>query len=416
MGKCSAALLVSLFVFLPVVLFAQTPENPVENPPEAVAGHVITSIEVIGLKRTRTKVTDYALGKFIGRDAKSLDLNEVKAAVIDTGVLEPVSVEFLPEDGRLIVHVEEKWSFLPLPMVTVNSGGTNFGLFIADTNAFGLRDQAAVGGMYGSDGWMGMVMYRNTPERDNFPGWNTAFMYSRREKEEQNRKEQTLRGYEASFFQAAFGLEYPFTRKLNLSLVFSFTDIQILDPVLNAPEEDSRNIGFSLSAAYRSSSWDGYLLSERSLSLSYGYMPALVGSSFHELGMGFVYALPIVPGFLVSLKGEANAKLGAGKVFEDSPRGVNILPAQFSTLHYAGALAGLEKYLFKTRYGTLSAFASWQAVVSSGSLSGEAFDHGPAGGIRFYLSRIAIPALGFTVAYNMTTSLPQFSFNLGMGF
>jgi hypothetical protein len=61
-------------------------------------------------------------------------------------------------------------------------------------------------------------------------------------------------------------------------------------------------------------------------------------------------------------------------------------------------------------------FASWQAVVSSGSLSGETFDHGPAGGVCFYLSRIAIPALGFTVAYNMITSLPQFSFSLGMGF
>jgi hypothetical protein len=415
MGKCSAVLPISLLVFLPVVLFAQTVKEGPRAGPEITAG-TITSVEVTGLKRTKTKVTDYALGKFIGRDAESLDINEVKAAVLDTGVLEPVSVEFLPEDGRLLVHVEEKWSFFPVPLIMVNSGGTNFGLFLADTNALGLRDQAAVGGMYGSDGWMGMALYRNTPERNNFPGWNTMFMYSRREKEEQDREEQTLRSYEAAFFQAVFGLEYPFTRKLNLSLTFSFTDIQILDPVLDAPEEGGRNIGFSLSAAYRSSSWDGYLLSERSFSLSYGYMPAFVGSSFHELGMRFVFAFPVVPGFLASLKGEANAKDGAGKVFEDSPRGVDILPAKFSALHYAGALAGLEKYLLKTRQGTLSVFASWQAVVSSGSLSGKTFDHGPAGGVRFYLSRIAIPALGFTVAYNMTTSLPQFSFSLGMGF
>jgi hypothetical protein len=417
MGRCSAVLLAGLVVFLPVVLFAQTAkEDPLAGFPMEHTAGIITSVEVRGLKRTKTKVTDYALGKFIGRDAGSLDINEVKAAVLDTGVLEPVSVEVLPEDGRLLVYVEEKWSFVPLPLVMVNSGGTNFGLFLADTNAFGLRDQIAIGGMYGSDGWMGMALYRNTPERDNFPGWNTAFMYSSQKKEDQDKREQILRSYEATFLQASFGLEYPLTRKLNLSLTFFFIDIQISDPVFNAPEEGGRNIGISPGIAFRFSSWDGYLLSERSLSLSYGYAPAFVGSSFHGPDMRFVFAFPVVPGFLASVKGEASVKAGAGRVFEGSPRGVDILPARFSALHYAGAQAGLEKYLFKTRLGTLSAFASWQAVFSSGSLSGETFDHGPAGGVRFYLSRIAIPALGFTVAYNMTTSLPQFSFSLGMGF
>ncbi|MDR0586345.1 MAG: hypothetical protein LBG26_03805 [Treponema sp.] len=423
MDKYSAV----LFFLLPVFLFAQTdpqagvldfsaPENLSEDTPA-----VITSIEVTGLKRTKTKVTDYALEKFIGRDAGSPGIiNEVKAVVIDTGVLEPVSVELLPEPGgvRLRVHVEEKWSFFPIPLIMVNSGGTSFGLFIADTNAFGLRDQVAAGGMYGSDGWMGMALYRSTPERNNFPGWNAAFMYSGQKKADQDKKQQTLRRYQAAFLQASVGLEYPVTDKLNLSFTVSFTDITVSKPVLNAPEEGNRSIGFSPGIVYRSSGWDGYLLSERSLSFSYGYMPAFAGSSFHELDMRFVFAIPVVPGFLASLKGGANVKPGAGKVFEDSPRsiGIDILPVKFSACHYASAITGLEKYLFKARYGTLSVFFSWQAVFSSGSLSGETFDHGPAGGVRFYLSRVAIPALGFTAAYNMTTFLPQFSFSVGMGF
>jgi outer membrane protein assembly factor BamA len=409
MGKFSVILFFVLVVH-PVFLFAQR---------ETAAGS-ITSIEVTGLRRTRTTVTDHALRRFIGRDAESLDINEVKAAIIDTGVLEPVSVELLPEDGGtgLFVRVEEKWALFPIPLILANSGGTNFGLFLADTNAFGLRDQAAVGGMYGSDGWMGMALYRNTPERNNFPGWNTAFMYSSRKKEDQNKKEQTLRSYDAAFLRVSFGLEYPVTGKLTLLFTFSFTEIAVSNPMLNAPEEGNRSIGFSPGIAYRSSRWDGYLLSEQSLSLSYGYMPAFVGSSFHELDMRFVFAIPVVPGFLASLKGGANIKPGAGRVFEDGPRGIgiDILPAKFSALHYAGAQAGFEKYLFKTRLGTLSAFISWQAVFSSGSLLGETFDHGPAGGLCFYLSRVAIPALGFTAAYNMTTSLPQFSFSIGMGF
>jgi outer membrane protein assembly factor BamA len=331
MNKCSAI----FFLLFPVFLFAQT---------EKAAPVIITSIEVTGLKRTKAKVTDYALEKFIGRDAESPGIiNEVKAVIIDTGVLEPVSVELLPEPGgvRLRVSVEEKWSLFPVPLIMVNSGGTNFGLFLADTNAFGLRDQAAVGGMYGADGWMGVALYRNTPERDNFPGWNTVFVYSSRKKEDQNKKEQTLRSYEATLLRASFGLEYPVTGKLNLLFVFSFTEIAVSNPTLDAPEQGNRSVGFSPGIAYRSSKWDGYLLSERSLSLSYGYMPAFVGSSFHELDMRFVFTIPVVPGFLASLKGGANIKPGAGKVFEDGPRGIDILPAKFSTLHYAGALAGV---------------------------------------------------------------------------
>jgi hypothetical protein len=404
----------------PVESFAESPEESSvkshqQNPPER-----IVSIEVTGLKRTKTKVTDYALGKFIGRDAESLDINEVKAAVIDTGVLEPVSVELARKDGgvTLLVQVEEKWSIFPVPLVLVSSGGTNFGLFLADANAFGLRDQAAVGGMYSPDGWTGMALYRSTPERNNFPGWNGAFIYSSQKKEEQNRKERTLRVYRATFLRASAGLEYPLADKLTFSFTVSFTDIAVSDPVLNAPEKGNRNIGFSPAIAYRISIWDGYLLSERSVSFSYGYMPALAGSSFHELDMNFAFAFPIVPGFVASLKGGATGKPGAGAALEDSPRGAgsDILPQKFTALHYAAAAAGFEKYLFKARQGTLSAFVSWQAVFSSGSLSGKTFDHGPAGGIRFYLSRVAIPALGFVAAYNVTTSLPQFSFSLGMGF
>jgi outer membrane protein assembly factor BamA len=418
------------FLFLPVFLFAQNSnfragpqagvsEYQAESFPENPRGR-IASIEVTGLKRTKTAVTDYALERFIGRDAERLDTNEVRAAIIDTGVLDPVSVELVQKDGGVViqVQVEEKWSFFPIPMLLVDSGETNFGLFIADTNAFGLRDQAVVGGMYGLGGWTGMVMYRNTPERNNFPGWNAVFMYSSRKKADQNREQQTLRRYEAAFLRASAGLEYPVTGKLNLFFTVSFTDIAVSTPVLNAPEEGNRYIGFSPGIAYRSSIWDGYLLSERSLSVSYGYMPAFVGSSFHELDMDFVFAVPVVPGFVASLKGKANSRPGAGSTLENGPDsvGIDILPKNFSALHYAGAATGLEKYLFKTRYGTLSAFFSWQAVFSSGSLSGETFDHGPTGGLRFYLSKVAIPALGFTAAYNMTTFLSQFSFSMGMSF
>jgi hypothetical protein len=338
------------------------------------------------------------------------------------GVLEPSLVELIPgENGtELRVTVEEKWSILPLPMASFGSGGTSFGLFLIDTNAFGLRDQMAVGGMFGSAGWMAAAMYNNTPDRKGRPGWNTAFMYSRQEKEDTNRDEIVLRRYTVDMLHFSLGLYYPFTEHFTASSGISFTDVSPKNDAsaFNSPGEGAMLIGFSPGVSLRYSDWDGFLLSQQSLSLEYTYGLAISGSSFHTVEFQGVYEKSLVPGFRLNLNTGAVWKPGAGPLFEDSPQQVeiDILPQQFSAAHYVGFSAGLEKHLVKFRQGTLTVLASWQAVFSQGPLSGYEFDHGPSGGVRLYLSRLAIPALGAGMAYNMNSGLSQFTFSVGMSF
>ncbi|MDR2660204.1 MAG: hypothetical protein LBC27_09520, partial [Spirochaetaceae bacterium] len=78
--------------------------------------------------------------------------------------------------------------------------------------------------------------------------------------------------------------------------------------------------------------------------------------------------------------------------------------------------AGLEKYLFKISAGALSALISYQAVFSEGPILGSRFDHGVAGSIVFYLSKLAIPAMGLGLTYNVPEQYFQFSFSIGVGF
>jgi hypothetical protein len=95
---------------------------------------------------------------------------------------------------------------------------------------------------------------------------------------------------------------------------------------------------------------------------------------------------------------------------------VSILPRDFSARHYAGFSAGLEKHIYKAAWGTLSVQGSWQGVFSDGPVSGFEFNHGPALGVLFYLSRVAIPAIGGGAAYNMKSGLFQAAFSVGMAF
>jgi hypothetical protein len=398
--------LAAFFLFLCPLLFAQT----------------ITDVEVTGLKRTKPHIARYPLEQFIGRDAAELDLKDVEAAVKETGILEPLAVE-LAETGEglvLRVEVDEKWSIIPMPLVMAGSGGISFGLFLADTNAFGLRDQAAVGGIYGGGGWMAMTMYNHTPDRQGPPGWTAAFMYKRQENEDADRYKTVYRRYTSDTLRGSLGLYYPFTGYLTGSAGLSYTDISIKDNSdgFNVPEEGARLLGFSSGVSLRRSAWDGFLLAQQSLSLDYTFYLGISGASYHQLEFQGRYGKSLVPGFHLNVEGSALWKSGTEALYEEGPGKVHgeILPGSFAARDYAVISAGFEKYLVKTRHGTLSALAAWQGVFSRGTISGDEFDHGPTGGIRFYLSRLAIPALGAGLTYNINSGLYQFTFNLGMSF
>jgi len=384
----------------------------------------ITSIEISGLKRTKRHVAMYPLEPFLGREAETLDLNEVHAAIKSTGILESKTIELVKQESGIVlqVSIEEKWSFFPVPLIMGGSGDTSYGLFLADTNAFGLRDQAAIGGIYSASAIMGMALYNHTPNRKNSFGWNTSFTYNRQENEEVDSKEILRRLYSTEMFRFSLGLYYPFTGTMNGSISSSFTKIILNDnkAAINEPESGVSVLTFTPGLSWRYSHWDGYLLSQKTASLEYAFNYVFEGTSFHKVSFRAVYEQSIIPGFRFGLKSGAVLNSASDPLFEDDPHRaqVDILPMKYSALHYAGFSAGLEKYLVKFAWGTLSLLGSWQCVFSQGPISDNKveFNHGPFGGIRFYLSRIAIPAVGAGFAYNMTTGIYQFSFSVGMGF
>ncbi|MCL2282219.1 MAG: hypothetical protein FWC26_02765 [Fibromonadales bacterium] len=384
---------------------------------------VITSIEIIGLKRTQLHVAKYPLEKFLGQDSSSFNENDAIAAVKDMGILEPVSAELVQskEELTLRVTVEEKWSIFPFPLIYVGSDGNkNFGLFFCDFNAFGLRDMAVLGGLYGSNGWSAIAMYNHTPAHKNALGWSSIFMYIHQERKNVDRHNETIRIYSANRLFSSLGVNYDFFKYLNGSISLYFTDISPAEnkDSYNSPEDGARFIGISPRLSLRNSNWDGYLLSSQNLSFGYNYNHAISGSSFHQLEYSGNYEKPLVPGFRLNLRSGGIWKSATDPLFKEDQKKalVNVLPENYFESYYAGLSAGLEKYLFKSRHGTLSAQGLWQGVFSGDDVSHLEFDHGPFGGIVFYLSRVALPAVGFGFAYNMVSGQYRYSFSVGMSF
>jgi hypothetical protein len=304
-----------------------------------------------------------------------------------------------------------------------SSDGIMGGLAFFDANAFGLSDSFFLAGMYHSNGWLASAGYIHTSQGGRVPGWNAMAVFSREERFDRNQRNEDIRRFELDSISFGAGLNFPLlenTDLLSASTQVSFNEkiMRESSNAMNSPEDGLRLFGISGELAARRSSWDGYFLSQETASLRYYYRTNLDGFSCHSLRFRGIWEKSLVPGFRMSIRTGFVYDPEAPVLFESSPSAaqVAILPRGFSAKNYAGLSMGLERYIFQIPAGTLSFSAAYQLVYSYGPILSHSVDHGPLGMLTFYLNRIAIPAVGLGVAYNVKENYLQGSFSLGMSF
>jgi hypothetical protein len=388
-------------------------------------GNRITAVSVIGLKRTKPHIIEKPLQKFVGKDSGTIDTTEVCAVVQTSGILEPLSVEILEQAGNgkiLAVTVREKWTFFPIPLVSVNSSGWSAGGVLADANAFGIKDMMMVMGVFGSGDKTASVMYFHSPKGVGEFGWSVMGFFSLQENELTDQTgERTLRRYNSMSIRPSIGLSYLFSELVNGGIGLSYQNALLRDTEnpLNAPKDGMQGIGLSPSIGIRHNTWDGYFLNEKQASLKYEYTFVIGGDDIHSVSLNAAFNHSFIPGFRLTAKsGMVFATSSASPFFESKPMSaaVNILPASYAASSIAGFSLGLEKYLFKFKFGTVSVLAAYQAVYSHSSLLPHQFDHGPVGMLQMYFSRLAMPGMGLGAAYNVDKNIWQYAFNMGMTF
>jgi len=386
--------------------------------------NVITSIQINGLKKTRYSVAEKPLQRFLGQDAKSINIDQVKMVILELGILQPISVVVEDEaDGTgktLVVEVQEMWTIFPVPVLFSNSGGLSGGLFFYNANVFGLNHKMALGGILQSSGWMAVTMYNVPPLGSGHFGFSFNAMFNSGERRTSNEKNETLRLFNANSINIGTSLQYKVNNDFNASFNVSYVNIGLRDtenPV-RRPDSGAHFLQFGTGVSMHKSSWDGFLSSEENFSIRYTVSSDISSSVWHSISFRGVYQKPIMPGFKMSFRGGGTYKTEVPVFLESGPGSaeVNILPNSFSAWRYAGLSAGLEKSLLHFSFGTISLYGAWQMVYSYGPILDDRFDYGLAGFLRLYLNRLAIPAVGLGVAYNIPAGYFQFSFSMGMSF
>jgi hypothetical protein len=387
----------------------------------------ITAISVSGLKRTKPWIIEGPLQKFIGKDAGSIDTNEVYAIIQSTGVVEPLSVEMADNqegDGKtLVVTARDKWSIIPIPIVTVNSGGWGAGAVLLDTNAFGVKDTAMAVGMYSPGDLMVSLMYINTPDGVGDFGWNVSGMFTMRENTDKDQAgTQILRSYNSMAINPGAGFSHQLSEILtpSIGLAYKYVMLRESDNPVNAPVDDVHGITFSPGINIQwPGIWDGYFLNEKKISVKYDYTLVAGDTDVHAGSLNAAFNHSFIPGFrAIANSGIVFATPSASPFFASTQinANVNILSPKYSAVNFAGLSLGLEKSLFKFKFGTLSISAAYQAVYSDGDLLAHQLDHGPVAMLLLYLNRVALPGVGLGGAYNVARNAWQYAVNVGVTF
>jgi hypothetical protein len=186
------------------------------------------------------------------------------------------------------------------------------------------------------------------------------------------------------------------------------------------PPASARLLSGSLSFQYDDLYYADILVYGLSFKAQYErFFPLLAHTlAYSQYGANFAYQKEIFGKHRLGLFAGGMYLPGAPLIMEQDISGkiLNTLPEDFVADGAASLRVSFEYLLSSFSWGALTAQALYEAGVFSLNDSPPAYAHGPGGGLRVYLAKIALPAFGFDVYYNARTGTANAAMRVGLSF
>ena len=373
-------------------------------------GEAITDIQIQGLRRTKPEVLLEKLEKFKGTDSSAFDKKKLEAELEKTQLFS--LADATASGSTLHITVEEKFSLLPIPFAYLSSDSWGGGLVVMDNNAFGIMDQAAAGGFITSSGWRVLAGYSHTQKKHSPFGWSVSANGGKSKTSVREDDGNLLLSYDNRVFGASAGVN----RRLAPWLKGSVSSgVNICDVEDNEPASELV-IPLTASLTASTASWDGTFLNTTYLSTSATYNYSQWHDNYCTIAARAGYEQHLVQRLRLIAQAGAYHSPDVPVVFAPNQSAAQacMLDNSCRASTIVGAGAGLEWGIAQTRFGVPSLYVQYQALWADTILSDETWGHGPVAGFKFYLKKIAFPAVDVFGAYNVKTGL--FRISAGAGF
>jgi len=418
---------VALLMLTPRPALAESADGVARAQRDFIRAHgdrPITAIRIEGLERTRPVVVKQWISCRVGQPLSSCDLPEIRERIYRLAIFSAfdVTLREQPAGVEIVLRVEEKWTLYPVPMLWYSPGTEIAGLILVEANTFGYNKGVAAGAVYSNRGWYALAGYNdpNIGFTDLF-GSLHAFLGSGIVENES--PEGTV---EQSFDVTRLDLEYQ----------IGWTLFDLLSPTwtggLRAARVRNVHVPGTEPATTATVAMQGLLFvySDRvyrdfydkglrlSTELQHAFPLAADTTGYSDIIFDAKLTQP------APLHGALGAHFHgfAGSVpvvFEERLGGLD----GSRTLQGGGLIAA-------DRYASLSAsyevpFLSVEPGIATASLFGEVgryarnAEHGinyggPGVGLRFFLKKVAMPAAGLDVGYEVGSK--RFAFSVAIGY
>ena len=405
-----------------------------EHSPDLDKNLSISKINFTGLKRTKDSYMQAKFKEFKGKTLDETSIHELETQIQLVGLFDEVKLstkQISDTEAEVDVSVKEKISFIPMPFaMSSNSTGFMFGGVVFDANVFGRQHMFMGGAFFSENSKSGIVAFQRPSIGGGIPGVSLFAQVASSTPKVVNSDNKIILRYEAF----AFGTGVSLSEKINDDITFKngytfrymsaddHSDYKGLSP------ESIRYGSISFSLEYADSDWNGVFMSANSVTLSSVFALTNSSDSDQRFPVTFSFSIgeehPIFTPKLRMYQTIAGSYGINNLIYSYADRdagAATILPGNFLTERIIGAHAGFEYALIKFSWGLISLYSDYQVVYAqdlkiSGSDGDYTFMHGPNGGMKLYMAKIAFPAVAAGLSYNVTKNYWQFAASVGMHF
>lgn len=382
----------------------------------------IKDISLTGLKRTREEVVfqiikPVSVGAVYTEKTKETIIQRLR----ETGIFVPdikISTDFIGNDAYINITIRDKWTLIPIPIVSVSKGESwNAGILAIENNLFGYYKTLGLGFFYGSQGWTLLSFYSDPYFLHSDFSLKASLAAGLDQISDLNDDESVVREYETDRLGLSFGLEYPLTQKLKLGGTLEY-DLSQLRENSSDIFADQNSIEIKSNLSWNDVYYD--IPYEKGLSAEFTATAGLnfLSKTFFPIVQSDI-KFSFSPWFkhLIGIKSSGGwGKMPIQKQFRlGGQDGTRVLPMgkiAADEYVYSTAIYNIPLWIFKG--GTISSKVFYEIGYFKSDIIDRKLFHGPGLGLEFFINKLAIPAVGLNLGWNLETRKIQFSAGIGM--
>lgn len=336
------------------------------------------------------------------------------------GVFSEVRVEPVPGEDAVTLTVREKWTLFPFPFVSVSDTKTSYGAFVMEMNFLGLLKMLFAGAVFSADGVALMGGFIDPAVAGSRFSWSAFFRYSTDLLEDSTDTGAVYSRYEADIVSVTGTFGYALARGGVLSVYGEYRDVAVGSggaPLAPPPSAGMFFAGMRLRIDRQFfRSWFGEGLRVQALATGARSLTAGVADG-HRLEVTGQYDLALgrsVRLGMLATGGSARVPDALLTRIGGKP-GFATLPQQtLAARDWWSLQLQAEGAFWRPGRATFTALVMAEAGQYAREPGAWQSFCGPGVGVRLYLQRLALPAMGLNTGWNVTSGELCTGFAVGM--